>query len=388
MKKYTQRKDGRYQAKIHIGKGEYTYLYDTSVKRLDQKVAELKIKLGKGVDVASQRDTFGEWAEMWLKNKKATVAYKRYTSYKSAIDKFEELYPIPINKVRTVDVQAIINEQFADGKAKQTLEVYKMACSQVFKLAIANRVTEWNPAAAVTIPKGAPKEEKRALTEEEQQWIINTPHRAQTAAMIMMYAGLRCGEVIPLLWTDIDLEAKTITVNKSVAVEEGGTKVKIGAKTESGKRVVYIPDKLVDYLATVDRKNNLLVCPSAHGKLMSGTSWKRLWESYLNDLNRMYGNFSNQIVFVDGVPTQYVLPKSKKDTRHPAPFVIPNITAHWLRHTYITMLYLAGVDVMTAKEQAGHADIKTTMQIYTHLDKKYKVKQIDKLNDFLGQKSV
>lgn len=387
MKKYTQRKDGRYQAKVHIGKGKYTYLYDTSVKRLDKKVAELKIKLGKGVDIAAKHDTFGEWAEMWLKNKKATVAYKRWTSYKAGINKFEEIYNTPINKVRTVDVQAVINEQFADGKSKQTLEIYKMACSQVFKLAIANRVTEWNPATAVTIPKGAPQEEKRALTEEEQQWIINTPHRAQTAAMIMMYAGLRCGELIPLLWTDIDLEAKTITVNKSVAVEEGGTVVKDGAKTESGERVVYIPDKLVDYLATVDRKNNLLVCPSAKGKVMSNTSWKRLWESYLGELNRLYGDFSKQIIYVNGVPTQFTLPQSKHNP-HKVPFVIPNITAHWLRHTYITMLYLAGVDVMTAKEQAGHADIKTTMQIYTHLDKKYKVKQIDKLNDFLGQKSV
>ena len=50
------------------------------------------------------------------------------------------------------------------------------------------------------------------------------------------------------------------------------------------------------------------------------------------------------------------------------------------------VLIAAGVDVLTAKEQAGHADIKTTMQIYTHLDQKYQKKQIDKLNDFLTAK--
>ena len=47
------------------------------------------------------------------------------------------------------------------------------------------------------------------------------------------------------------------------------------------------------------------------------------------------------------------------------------------------MLYMAGVDVMTAKEQAGHADIKTTMEIYTHLDETHKLKQIDKLDEYL-----
>lgn len=385
MKKNIQRPDGRYKAAIHLGKGRYKYVYAKSNRELEHKVTELKIKLGKGVNVQSRQDTFGVWADLWLKNKKPLVSYKRWTSYRGALEKFEELYSIPINKVRTVDVQNVINEHFAQGRAKQTLQIYRMTCSQVFKLAIANRVTEWNPADAVTIPKDAPKEGKRALTEEEQQWIIDTPHRAQTAAMIMMYAGLRCGELIPLLWTDIDLSAKTITVNKSVAIEEGGMIVKSGAKTESGERIIYIPDKLVDYLATVDRGSSLLVCPSTKGKVMSSDGWRRLWESYLCDLNRKYGDFSKEIVFVDGVPMPYKLPENKFDPRK-VPFVIPNITAHWLRHTYITMLYLAGVDVMTAKEQAGHADIKTTMQIYTHLDSKYKVKQIDKLNDFLAAK--
>lgn len=65
------------------------------------------------------------------------------------------------------------------------------------------------------------------------------------------------------------------------------------------------------------------------------------------------------------------------------PFLIPRITPHWLRHTFITMLYMAGVDVLTAKEQAGHADISTTMSIYTHLDEKYKRKSISKLDEYL-----
>ena len=48
------------------------------------------------------------------------------------------------------------------------------------------------------------------------------------------------------------------------------------------------------------------------------------------------------------------------------------------------MLYLAGVDVLTAKEQAGHADISTTLGIYTHLDKQHKLRNLDKLNLFLS----
>ena len=69
------------------------------------------------------------------------------------------------------------------------------------------------------------------------------------------------------------------------------------------------------------------------------------------------------------------------------PIVIPNITAHWLRHTFATMLYFAGVDLLTAKEQLGHSDIKTTLEIYTHLDHQFKRKSMKKLDDYLSSES-
>jgi len=39
-------------------------------------------------------------------------------------------------------------------------------------------------------------------------------------------------------------------------------------------------------------------------------------------------------------------------------------------------MYLSGVDILTAMQQPGHADIKTTLAIYSHLDKKFKRKSI------------
>lgn len=80
----------------------------------------------------------------------------------------------------------------------------------------------------------------------------------------------------------------------------------------------------------------------------------RLLESYLNELNFKYGDFGKILNFKK--PKSRFAPVS-------IPFVIPRFTAHWLRHTYITMLYFAGVDVLTAKEQAGHSDINTTIPV-------------------------
>ncbi len=204
--------------------------------------------------------------------------------------------------------------------------------------------------------------------------------------MIMMFAGLRRGELIPLLWSDIDLDNGTINVNKSVEMIDGKSVVKRGAKTEAGERIVYIPKVLVNYLSGVDRQNNLLVCPSSKGTMLTDSGWKRMWDSYLAELNFKFGNFDNIIVNdpKTGQPQKYQKPKSRFAPKK-IPFVIPRITAHWLRHTFITMMYMAGVDLLTAKEQAGHADVQTTMEIYTHLDKIYKAKQISKLDEYLSK---
>ena len=216
-------------------------------------------------------------------------------------------------------------------------------------------------------------EHRRALTNEEQKWVRETPHRAQTAAMIMMYAGLRRGELLALTWSDINLEKQTISVNKAVEFIGGKPYVKNCGKTEAAMRTVYIPTLLTDYLKTTD-KTTLLVCPSAHGTLMSDTSWKRLWESYLKELNFRYGNFSDCIG----------LTVKSKFQPGGLPMVIPNITAHWLRHTFITNMYFAGVDLLTAKEQAGHSDIRTTSEIYTHLDADFKERKMQNLDNFLN----
>lgn len=48
---------------------------------------------------------------------------------------------------------------------------------------------------------------------------------------------------------------------------------------------------------------------------------------------------------------------------------IDAFTPHQLRHTFCTLMYFAGVDVMTARDQMGHKDISVTLGIYTALDK-------------------
>ena len=373
MAKYKRRPDGRYGARVNLGNKQYKYVCANTAKELEEKISQLKLKVGKGLDISAERDTFDEWGQIWLRQKKMTVCDQTYRTCESRYKRLEPLYFLTIDKIRLNDLQSIFYD-LSSELSKKTLIGLKQDISQIMELAIANRVMDYNCAKAIVIPNTAkaPKH-RRALTKEEQRWIRETPHRAQTAAMIMMYAGLRRGELLALTWSDIDLEKQTISINKAVEFVDGKPQVKNCGKTDAAMRTVYIPTLLTDYLKKVE-KTTLLVCPSAHGTLMTDTSWKRLWESYLKELNFRYGDFSGCIG----------LTVKSKFQPGGLPLVIPNITAHWLRHTFITNMYFAGVDLLTAKEQAGHSDIRTTSEIYTHLDAEFKERKMQSLNNYLN----
>lgn len=386
--KNKRRSDGRLQSKVYLGivdgKRKYKYVYARTQKELNEKVNEVKLQLGKGLDILAQHDTFGEWSERWLRLKKTEVSPHRYYIYECRIRNLAPLKDKELSKIRTMDIQDIIIE-FSDKYSKSVLREIKSTAQQVMNLAIDNRVIDYNPACSVKIPniQEQDNQKRRALTEQEQRWIIETPHRARTAAMIMMYAGLRRGELVPLLWSDIDLSEGIIRVNKSMERSGSNWTVKQGAKSEAGIRNVYIPQVLIDYLKNTERDGNMLVCHDTSGNIMSLSSWNKMWESYLAELNFRNGDFSRIAVNENNRLTGYRTPESRFAPEK-IPMVIPRITPHWLRHTFITSMYLAGIDIITAKEQAGHSDINTTMAVYTHLDSIYKLKQIDKLNEYYG----
>lgn len=377
------RSDGRYYKRVYLGlkdgKKTFKNIYGHSQSEVSEKALQVKLTLKKGIDVSADRDSFEQWSTRWLKLKKTGVSAGRYVTYRGAVDKLAALNYIPISKISTYHIQDIIldlaseiNPRTGAPAAKKTLLGIKSTAVQIFNMALINRVIAYNPAIAVEIPANASSSSRRALTEEEQGWIIDTPHRARIAAMVMMFAGLRRGELIPLEWGDVDLENRTIRVSKSVEMIDGKSICKDTAKTVASIRTIDLPQILVNFLAAekpVDATEHTLLCSSAKGVMLTDSGWKRLWDSYLCDLNLKYGNIPDNL-------------KSKHDP-HGVPFKIPRITAHWLRHTFVTMMYLSGVDVLTAKEQAGHADVKTTLEIYTHLDAKFKRSNMDKLDLYL-----
>jgi len=273
---------------------------------------------------------------------------------------------MPIKSIKAYNIDTIISELATKNPntlrpmGKKTLRDIKNTASRIFDVAIENEVSCSNPAHNRKIPRRAPQGERRALTLVEQKLIVNTMHKMRIAALIMMLAGLRRGELIPLMWSDIDIDNFKITINKSVEQTSSNVfSVKSGTKTDKYGRVVEIPiDLAIEIDDAKKTATSKYVCCKADGRMHTPTTWKRMWANYIKTVQKQNG---------DAKYTQ-----------------INEITAHYLRHTYATLLYMSGVDELTAAKLLGHSDVRTTIAIYTHLQKVMVDKSVEKLDNYIS----
>lgn len=372
MARTKKRADGRYCRQIYLGKDEagkrkYHTIYASTAKEADRLAAEYRAALGRGMDPAAAGRTVKDLLGNLVAVKRAKGDGEAWLEVvDQRIADLAPLWLMPADKVRTADVQRVLNRLAEDkGLAHSTLVKTAAIIKAAFALAIPE-VVQYNPCDRVVVPAGRPSHRREWLDEQRQAWVRDTPHRARRAAMLMMYSGLRRGEATALTWADVDLDARTISVTKSWDFAAGRIKA---PKTAAGRRVVHIPQLLADYLRSEREADpdTLYVIHNARGGRMTKQAWRVMWDSYMADLNAKYG--------FGGTASKY--------TPGALPMVIRTFTPHELRHTFCTLLYLAGVDVLTAKDQMGHSDISVTMGIYTHLDAQYKARKMEALDVYL-----
>ena len=373
------REDGRVQVSIYLGtvdgKRKYKYVYGATQAEADRKAREVRKRLIMGERIEAGDQPFSVWSERLLTQKQdVSAAY-----YKGLVGRCkwwcDRIGNVPVCKIVTSDIQEGIYALYKDGHARKTLAEYRNTAKAVFELAERDRAITYNPARWADIPQGAEKAERFALEDYERQWIEATEHRAKTAAMIMMHAGLRRGELLALTVGDVDFDNGIIRVNKSIAYDGNAPRLKSGGKTKSATRDVPLDDVLAAYLRTTlqGRSPLALIVPGSDGKHMTESAFARMWSSYLAVLNEEHGQLAGK--------------RRSRFSPGGIPMTIRNITPHILRHTYATMLHAAGVDVLTAKEWLGHADVKTTMGIYTHLDGRVRDDDTNKYNAYINSRN-
>lgn len=326
----TKRKDGRYQQSVVGRDGRTRWVYGHTKAEVQRKVAALKEERVHGC-------RFEQVADEWWEKKEDRLEWNTAASYKTAYKRAVEwLGNERVNEVTPREVANIIDDFADEGYARKTVSSHLMIIRQIFAYAVRRGYCDQNPVRDITLPEGLSKKTIDPPPLDEIRIVKNSPDAPFGLFFLMgMYTGLRKGELLALDWSDVDLDARTISVTKSIYHENNKPRVK-KPKTEASVGVVPILDALLPVLKR--KKTRGLVFPAADGGYLSGNEFRNQIKAYRE---------------ATGVQA----------------------TSHQFRHEYATMLFEA--DVPPAKMQAllRHAQLSTTMDVYRKMTER-KVKQI------------
>ena len=213
------------------------------------------------------------------------------------------------------------------------------------------------------MPRGMRKKEIHYLTIEEQEKFVSEARKTRNAPqfLLILNTGLRTGELIGLSWDDIDFEARTISVNRSLEYRYSTKVWKAGPpKTMSGYRTIPMTNEVYEILKGVWEKkpyrkeSELLEQVLEYPDLRDNTIKK------LRLKNLVFINFRT------GEPTK----NSSYDTnlyKICDKAGIEPFCMHALRHTFATRCIERGVKPKALQKILGHANLATTMDTYVHM---------------------
>jgi integrase len=200
--------------------------------------------------------------------------------------------------------------------------------------------------ASVFQPPAVEQEEIEILSPEQIANVLAKleGHTLFPIVSLALASGLRRGELLGLQWGDIDLDAATLRVERSVEETGAGLRLK-SPKTKRGRRNVKLPAEAVAMLRAHKLQQMEIRFALGMGKPDAAT-----------------------LVFSD-VEGELLKPHtvSRSWRRAVAAKKLPVVTFHALRHTHASMLIRAGVDILTISRRLGHSKAAITLDVYGHL---------------------
>jgi len=351
---FTLRKDGRYMGYWHDENGVRHSIYSKDPEALYKRIEEKENR------PASGPMTFDETAEAWEGEYRETVTVRSWLNLKPHYEDIKARYKgIAITEVTAVDINRDFMEAKARGLSRTVVNNRRVIYNGIFNYAIINGLVQYNPASVVKLPRGLKQGRRSAPTDEQIKAVCsNLEAPFGMFPFFLLCTGLRKSEALALLKSDVDFKAKTISVSKSlVYIDNANPSVK-SPKTEAGTRTVPIIAALLkplkEYCARTDSPYLFPSLSSSRGGKGGGYMTERGYE---------------------GAWLRYCQAAGLTDENGK-----PSITAHQLRHGTATLLFESEVDAYTAQHILGHANVTTTMEIYTELREKQKAKSLKKFN--------
>lgn len=318
---------------------------------------------------------FTEFTEKWLDNY-ASVELEQSTfeNYEKALEVIKEYF----SKQRVSEIKALSIIEFFNNERKLkrgSLEAKYKVLKSLFKYAVQWSIIkdEDNPMLDIEKPKNAQKQTNKDFYRNDEikimlKLIDELTEEQQLIVQLALVGALRRGEIIAITHDVLDFENSSILIKRSLQQsEKDGLKLK-GTKSED-TRIIILPKSLMDRIHKLYIK-----------KLNLRMSMGKLWEGHKEDSKELIFLFSNEY----GKPyrpdsvTQFW---NRFTIRHKD--ILRRIRFHDLRHSSATFLLSEGVNMKVIQKRLGHKNIKTTLNLYSHVSEKDDEKVSELFSDFL-----
>jgi integrase len=359
MKGHVARKGNRWYAVIYEGTDPVTgkerrRWHAAGTERADAE--RLAARLARRADRANgavRSLTFGTYlTTRWLPAKKGELRASTYAGYRRNLHR--HVLPcvgrVPIRRLRDTHLNELYDRLLrpTDGRRalapKTVLEIHLIIRAALAEALHGELVTR-NVALLAHVPRppSVRTPEPQAWTAEQLQAFLREAagHRLFPGFWMLAFTGMRRSELLGLRWTDIDLQAGTVSINRGL-VAVGYVLHESRGKTDNARRRIDLDPTTVSVLAA--------------------------WRQWQQTEQLVVGGDEPDVVFTnaDGEP---VHPHSVSQAfeRIVARAEVPAVRLHDLRHTHATLLIKAGVPVKVVSERLGHAKTAFTIETYQHV---------------------
>ena len=312
------------------GKNRRVSVVKNNKTRATEKEAyeELQEKINKILNPVQEVHNLGYYKEKYLEFKKPTLAYNSYLVYEARIKVVNDNERLEnVTKIKYDKMLMDMRKDYSPNAINLT----RMVLNNFFKFIKKYYVKDFD----IRLDFKWTKEEKaiekqkvKYLEKNEIPIVLNRIKNktVKNIAIIQLHTGLRIGEVLALTPQDIDFKNKTISITK----------------TRLKNRQIS-PPKTLTSIRTIEVSDFIL----------------KILLDFIS---------SNQFIFkIEYSYVSLVFNKAKTNS-------------HIFRHTHVALLIEAGIPIKVISERLGHANVNTTLSIYTHVTENMKVDLRNKLN--------
>lgn len=326
-------------------------------KELQHQLAIFQDAVEKGTYLDAGRMTFEEFIAQWLTDHaEKQLAPKTVHRYREMLTSriIPAMGHLRLNKIQPMHLTAFYNNLAEDGirmdgkpggLSNRTILHHHRLLSSILTAAVQWQLILDNPARRVKPPK-VEKTEAKHYDEEQTEAVLvllkKEPLKYQVMINLVIFTGIRLGELAGLTWADVDFEQSCLRTKNARQYLPGVGSYDKEPKWQS-ERVISLPQIVLGLL----REHKL---QQTRERLLMGERWQ--------DHDRVFAQANGKPIF-PGTPSAWFAKFLKK-------YDLPELTFHQLRHTNATLLIAQGVDVKTVSNRLGHARTSTTMDIYSH----------------------